>query len=83
MKKNKIITNEDIINNLSQDRKDKINKIVENNISKWGGCRENSGRKTIVKGKLLKFTKRVTEDEAKFIDYARLHNIDYNELMEG
>ncbi len=48
-----------------------------------GGLRENSGRKAIVTGKILKFTKRLTEEEARFIDYAREHHINYDDLMEG
>ena len=48
-----------------------------------GGARPNSGRKTTVKGQVLKFTKRLTEDDVKFIEYARKHHIDYNDLMEG
>ncbi len=76
------ITNDDLINSLSKERQAKINAEVEHNIAKWGGVRENSGRKPI-SGKVLKFTKRVTAEEAKFIDYARKHNINYEDLMEG
>lgn len=78
-----IITTDDLINALPQDRKDRINADVEKIVKKWGGVRANSGRKSVVKGKVLKFTKRLTEDEAKFIDYARLHNLNYIELMQG
>lgn len=78
----KIITNEDLINSLSLERQAKINREVESNIKKWGGARENSGRKMIV-GKVLKFTKRLTEEEVKFIDYARKHHLNYDDLMQG
>lgn len=78
----KIITNEDLINSLSLERQAKINSEVEANIKKWGGARENSGRKMIV-GKVLKFTKRLTEEEVKFIDYARKHHLNYDDLMQG
>ena len=44
---------------------------------------KNSGRKSAVTGKLLKFTKRLTDEEVKFINYAREHNINYNDLMQG
>ena len=47
-----------------------------------GGKSENSVRPWIT-AKALKFTKRLTEDEAKFIDYAREHNINYDDLMQG
>ena len=76
------ITNDDLIKSLYKERQNKINTEVARNIAIWGGARKNSGRKPIT-GKLLKFTKRVTEEESKFIDYAREHNINYNELMEG
>jgi len=79
----KIITNEDLILQLSQERQEKIAKEVEANVKKWGGTRKNSGRKSAVTGKLLKFTKRLTDEEVKFIDYAREHNINYNDLMQG
>lgn len=48
----------------------------------WGGARANSGRKTIT-GKVLKFTKKLSEEEVRFIDYARSHNINYEDLMQG
>lgn len=79
----KIITNEDLILQLSQERQEKIAKEVEANVKKWGGIRKNSGRKSTVTGKLLKFTKRLTDEEVKFINYAREHNINYNDLMQG
>lgn len=76
-------TNEDKIKSLPKERQDRINKMVEEEIAKWGGVRPNSGRKTVIKGQVLKFTKRVTEQEANFIDYAREHNIDFDDLMQG
>ena len=79
----KIITNDDIIAQLPQERQNKINAEVEKNVAKWGGARENSGRKSVVKGKVLKFTKRLTDEEARFIDYAREHHINYEDLMQG
>ena len=36
-----------------------------------------------VTGQVLDFTKRLTEKEARFIDYAREHNINFDDLMEG
>lgn len=82
MNKNKIITTDDLIAQLPKERQEKIEAIVKKNVAKWGGARANSGKKTIVKGKVLQLTKRVTEKEAKFIDYAREHNIDYDDLMQ-
>lgn len=76
-------TNDDIIKSLSKDRQERINNLVKEDIAKWGGARVNSGRKTVIEGKVLNFTKRVTEKEAQFIDYARKHNINYDDLMQG
>lgn len=76
-------TNEDKIKSLPKERQDRINKMVEEEVAKWGGVRPNSGRKTVIKGQVLKFTKRVTEQESKFIDYAREHHINYDDLMQG
>ena len=82
MTKPKIITNDDLIKALPKERQDKINREVEKTVSKWGGVRANSGRKRIT-GQVLDFTKRLTEKEARFIDYAREHNIDVDDLMQG
>ena len=76
-------TNDDIINSFSKERQENINNLVEKDIAKWGGARPNSGRKTVVKGNVLNFTKRLTEKEAYFIDYARSHNLNYDDLMQG
>lgn len=57
-----------------------VNKTIE---SHRGGARQNAGRKKLVEGKVLKFTKRLTDIEVKFINYARAHNINYEDLMQG
>ncbi|MCD7878943.1 MAG: hypothetical protein LUG16_03295 [Candidatus Gastranaerophilales bacterium] len=81
----KIITNEDAMNELlTPEEKAEVKAEVEAVVLKYkgrGGKRENSGRPRTT-AKILKFTKRLTEDEAKFIDYAREHNINYYDLME-
>ena len=82
MTKPKIITNDDLINALPKERQDKINAEVEKTVAKWGGVRANSGRKRVT-GQVLDFTKRLTEKEARFIDYTREHNIDVDDLMQG
>ena len=78
----KHITTDDLFNALPKESQERVNAEVQANVKKWGGVRENSGRNTIVKGKVLKFTKRLTEDEARFIDYARQHHINYDDLMQ-
>jgi len=47
-----------------------------------GGHREGAGRKP-TNGVVLKFQIRVSEKEKEFLKYARLHNLDYDALMEG
>ena len=49
---------------------------------KWGGKRTNAGRKPKT-GIVLDFRIRVSEKEKEFIDYARSHNLNYDELMQG
>ena len=72
---NKLLTSEEIAE-IENDVKKEVARIR-------GGKREGSGRKTVIKGKILKFTKRLTDEEVKFIDYAREHHLNYNELMQG
>ena len=73
---NKKITTEDILNDRTMFTEKQAKKI-------WGGVRANSGRKAKPKGEVLSFTKRLTEKESRFIDYARAHNINYDDLMQG
>ena len=82
----KLINAKDLIENLKTTDIKTYNEIKENTrqaAKTWGGKRENSGRKPIESGKVLKFTKRLSEKEAQFIDYARKHNLDYDDLMQG
>ena len=49
-----------------------------------GGKRKGAGRKpTNGQGNVLKFQIRVSEKEKKFIRWAREHNLDYDNLMQG
>lgn len=83
----KVTTTEDILNDrtmFSEKQAEKIRANIEKKAKKiWGGARENAGRKAKPKGQVLEFTKRVTAKEAQFLDYARSHNLNYDELMEG
>ncbi len=83
----KITTTEDILNDrtmFTEKQAEKIRANIEKKAKKiWGGSRENAGRKTKPKGEVLEFTKRVTAKEVQFIDYARAHNINYDDLMQG
>jgi hypothetical protein len=77
------ITTEDLINEMPPDSQERIRKEVAKTVAKWGGKRENSGRKPESKNNVLQFTKRLNEKEVQFIDYARAHNINYDDLMQG
>lgn len=81
----KPITTKDIMNKLlTSEEIAEIENDVRKEVARiHGGKRENSGQKAVVKGKILKFTKRLTAEEVKFIDYAREHNLNYDELMQG
>ena len=81
----KPITTKDIMNELlTSEEIAEVEADVKKEVARIrGGKREGSGRKATVKGKILKFTKRLTDEEVKFIDYAREHNINYDELMQG
>ncbi len=84
----KRITTEDILNDrniFTSQEADEIRKNIEREVKKfkWGGARKNSGRKPADESKVLKFTKRLTEKEKQFIEYARAHNINYDDLMQG
>ncbi len=82
--RNKITTKELIEQRFSKADAEKIIKEAEIEIEniRWGGARENSGRKP-KNGVVLKFTKRLSEKEVKFINYAREHHINYDDLMQG
>lgn len=84
MMRNKITTEELIKNRLTPEETQDLINEAENEIKeiKWGGKRQNSGRRPL-NGQVLSFTKRLTEKEARFIDYAREHHINYDDLMQG
>jgi len=83
MTEHKVVTNDDIIAALPLDEQEAIKQETAKIVAKWGGVRKNAGRKSIVEGQVLKFVKKVTEQEANFIDYARKHHINYDDLMQG
>jgi len=47
-----------------------------------GGKRAGAGRKPTT-GVVLKFQVRVSEKEKEFLNYARAHHINYDDLMQG
>lgn len=77
-------TNDDLMKELlTPEEQQEVYAEVEKTVAKWGGARSNSGRKTKDPSKVLKFTKRLTEKENDFINYARAHNLNYDDLMQG
>jgi len=82
MNKQKIITNDYLISKLDSERQEKINEMAQAEILKWGGKREGAGRKP-KSDNVLEFRIRVSKKEKEFIDYAREHHINYDDLMEG
>ncbi len=79
---NKIVTNDDLINALSEERQKNINNEVAKTIAKWGGKREGAGRKP-KSDNVLELRIRVSKKEKEFIDYARNHKLNFDDLMEG
>lgn len=76
------VTTEDLINKLPPELAEQVRMNVKKNVEKWGGKRENAGRKPKT-GVVLEFRMRVSEKEKEFLNYARSHNINYDELMQG
>jgi preprotein translocase subunit SecE len=71
----KILTPEEIIE-LKKEVAAEAEKI------KWGGKRENSGRKAKT-GIVLTFTARLSAEEKEFIEYSRKNHLHLRELMQG
>lgn len=81
---NKITTKELIQNRLSEEDAKMLIQEAEDEIQeiKWGGKREGAGRKPKT-GEVLEFRVRLSKKEKQFIDYARKHKLNYDELMQG
>ena len=81
--RNQISTKDLIKQRFSKDKAQEILSQADEEIKeiKWGGKRKGAGRKP--KGEVLQFNRRLTEKENRFIDYARTHNINYDDLMQG
>lgn len=79
-KKSELLPNEQIIT------EEEYNEISGENYCKiafgHGGQRKNAGRKPKL-GIVLKFQIRVSEKEKEFLQYARAHNVNYDDLMQG
>lgn len=73
-------TNDEIIASLSKKRQEKIDNMVNEEISKWGGKRTGAGRKPKT-GIVLSLQIRVSEEEKAFLNWARKNNFDYKSIM--
>lgn len=77
-------TNDELIKELlNPDEQAELYAEVEKEVKKHGGYRPGSGRKKKDEDNVLKFQIRVSKKEKMFIDYARRHNLNYDELMQG
>ncbi len=82
----KLIDAKDIIEDLNQIDPESYNEIKENTeaVKKtWGGKRKSAGRKPKNPNNVLVFQMKVSSSEREFLYYAREHNIDYKDLMQG
>ncbi len=82
--RNKITTKDLIEKRFSEEKAKIILSEANEEIKeiKWGGKRTGAGRKP-KSGVVLKFQVRLSAKEKEFINYARSHNLDYDELMQG
>ena len=81
----KLKTNDELINELlTPTEKNELYIEVENEVKRVrGGARIGAGRKKKDEDNVLKFQVRVSKKEKSFLEYARLHNLNYDELMQG
>ena len=82
--RNKITTEELIKKRFSKQEATEIFEEIKQEVEeiKWGGKRSGAGRKPS-NGIVLCFQMRVSEKEKEFLNFARMHNLNYDELMQG
>ena len=82
----KLTDAKDIIEDLKKTDPESYNEIRKNTeeIKKtWGGKRKSAGRKPKNPDNVLVFQMKVSSSEREFLYYAREHNINYKDLMQG
>ena len=81
--RNKFTTKELIEKRMSKEQAEEFYAQTDAEVQEilWGGKRANAGRKPKT-GVVLKFQIRVSEKEKEFINYARNHNLNYDDLMQ-
>ena len=82
---NNFKTNDDLINELlSLDEQKELQEEIEKEVkSIRGGARVGAGRKKKDSDNILQFQVRVSKREKEFLKYARAHNLNYDDLMQG
>ncbi|MBQ8475992.1 hypothetical protein IJ531_02910 [bacterium] len=77
-------TNDELIKELlTQDEQKELYEEVQAQVKQHGGARIGAGRKKKDPDNVLKFQVRVSKKEKTFLEYARSHNLNYDELMQG
>ena len=78
-------TNDELINELlTPEEKNELYTEVEHEVKRIrGGARAGAGRKKKDEDNVLKFQVRVSKKEKTFLNYARSHHLNYDELMQG
>ncbi len=82
----KLVDVKNIIDDLKQTDPESYSEIKENTkvVKKtWGGKRQSAGRKPKNPDNVLVFQMKVSSNEREFLYYAREHNINYKDLMQG
>ncbi|MBR1754067.1 hypothetical protein IJ732_04445 [bacterium] len=82
---NKLKTNDELIKELltEEEQIELKTEIVKEIKRIRGGARKGAGRKKKNPDNVLQFQVRVSKKEKIFLNYAREHNLNYDELMEG
>ena len=82
--RNKLSTKDLIEKRFSKEKAQEILLQADKEIEeiKWGGKRKGAGRKP-KNGVVLKFQVRVSEKEKEFLQYARSHNLNYDDFMQA
>ena len=78
-------TNDELIEELlTPDEQTELHNDVESVVKRIrGGARPGAGRKKKDEDNVLKFQIRVSQREKNFLNYARSHNLNYDDLMQG
>jgi len=82
----KLVDAKNIIEELKHSDPESYKEIKENTESvknTWGGKRKSAGRKPKNPNNVLTFQMKVSDSEREFLYYAREHNINYKDLMQG